>query len=117
VPALDHGIDEVRRADHHAVDPPTAQHAGGTEALQRIENAGGDVLAGRRLDRADDLALLDQSRVRVGAANLDLHASHAENTLLNLRPQPNAGGPAASRPLGVRKRSEDGSAITGTRWP
>ena len=83
--ALDHGIDEMRGADHHAVDAlrlpsSTARRCG--EAFQRIEDAGRDVLAGRRLHGAHHLAVLDQDGVGVGAADVDADASHASNTLL-----------------------------------
>ena len=61
------------------------ENAGRTEALQRIQDAGRDVLAGRRLDGAHHLAFFDQDSVGVGAAHVDADASHAENTLLKSR--------------------------------
>ena len=82
VPALDHGVDEMRGADHHAVDALARKHAGRAQALQRIEDARGHVLAGRRLHGAHHLAFLDQDGVGVGAAHVNANASHASNTLL-----------------------------------
>ena len=49
------------------------------------QDAGRDVLAGRRLDGAHHLAFFDQDSVGVGAAHVDADASHAENTLLKSR--------------------------------
>ena len=82
VPALDHGIDEVRGADHHAVDALALEHTRRSEAFDRIEDAGGDILAGRRLHGAHHFAVLDQDGVGVGAAHVNANASHASNTLL-----------------------------------
>jgi len=82
---LHHGVDEVRGADHHAVDLPAGQHAGRAQAFQGVQDAGRDVLAGRRLDGAHHLAFFDQDSVGVGAAHVDADASHAENTLLKSR--------------------------------
>ena len=90
MPALHNGIDEMRGADHHAIDllrraVGALQYAGRAELLQRVEDAGSHVLAGRRLDRAYDLAVLDQDGVGVGAADIDTDSSHDANTLLKSR--------------------------------
>ena len=83
--ALHDRIDEMRRADHHAVDALVLQRTGRTEVPERVQDTRGDVLAGRGLDGPHDLAVLDQNGVRVGAADIDADTSHDENTLLKSR--------------------------------
>lgn len=74
---LEHGVDEMRRADHDAVKR-TRRHVGMTaKQLQRRDDAAGHVLGGRRFDRMHDPAVLKQHRIGVGAANVDADASHA----------------------------------------
>jgi hypothetical protein len=75
--ALNHGIDEMRGADHHGVNRSSAHDPRGGEALERIENAACNVGRRRRLDGASDSALLDQHRVRVRPADIDADAPHA----------------------------------------
>jgi hypothetical protein len=73
---LHHGVDEVRGADHDGVDRPPAHRARRREARQRVEDAARHVGRRRCLDGARDLAVLDQHRIGVGAADVDANAPH-----------------------------------------
>ena len=73
---LHDGVDEMRRADHDGIDGLVADGAGCREAGERVEDPAGHVWRRRRLDGGAHPPLLDQHRIRVGAADVDADASH-----------------------------------------
>src|SRR5207249_6183508 len=115
---LHHGIDEMRRADHHTVDR-AARHLG--MAAQEIEHgndAAGHIFRRRRLDRMHDASVFEQHRIGIGAADIDPDAPHGcWNTERKSRSYPKARGPTCSSPFGVRKTGGAGRATTVTRMP
>jgi hypothetical protein len=70
----------VRRADHHRAHPGRVEGVLGLQAVQRRDDAGGDIPGRGRLDRGQHPVGpvgVDQDRVRVGATdvNADAHVS------------------------------------------
>jgi hypothetical protein len=75
--ALHHRVDKMRRADHHAVNPPRRDLLVAAQQVERADDAAGDVLARRRFDRVDDAPVFEQHGVGIGAADIDAYAAHA----------------------------------------
>ncbi len=76
--ALDHRVGEVRRADHHGVDPRERDRR--PEVADDGAHPRHHVGGGRRLDGAEDPGAVDQHGIRVGAADVDADALHDEKT-------------------------------------
>ena len=90
VTALDHGIDEMRGADHHAVDFFACRpHPSARRSTPRLFSDSRMPVVTSSLVGAltapHHLAVFDQDGVGIGAAHVDANASHAENTLLKSR--------------------------------
>ena len=118
--ALHHGVDEMRGADHHAVDAlPLRQHAGRAEALaaqSRMPVVTSSLVGAFTAPR--DLAVLDQDGVGVGAADVDADASHARKHAPEVDVvAEGARADMLAGPFGDRKTGGGGRAITVTRWP
>ena len=88
--ALHHGVDEMRGADHHAVEllqgrpRPSARRSSRRLFSESRMPVVTSSLVGA-LTAPEHLAVFDQDGVGVGAAHVDADASHAENTLLKSR--------------------------------
>ena len=74
--ALDDGVGEMRRADHHRVDPGRIDRTRRDETLQRRDDAVADLLGRGGLDRVQHALAVDQDGVGVGAADVDAEADH-----------------------------------------
>ena len=88
--ALHHGVDEMRGADHHAVELLQRAAASFSTPLDRrlFSESRMPVVTSSlvgALTAPHHLAVFDQDGVGVGAAHVDANASHAENTLLKSR--------------------------------
>ena len=70
LPALDHGIRELRGADHHRADGGSVLNLL-EDARERSDDALGDVFARALLDRRAHLAPIEQHGVRVRATDVD----------------------------------------------
>jgi hypothetical protein len=73
---LHDGIDEMRRADHDAVDFAARDFGMAGEGCECRYDAGGDIRRRRSLDRVHDTPVFEQHRVCVGAADIDADPPH-----------------------------------------
>ena len=71
IAALDDGVDEMRRADHDAVDRAPRDFGMAGQLGQRRHDAGGDIRRRRGLDRMHDVPVFEQHGIGVGAADID----------------------------------------------
>src|SRR5258707_15673385 len=76
MPALHHGVDEMRRADHDAVDRALRYLGMIRQQPERGDDAAGHIGAGGSFDRMHDASILQQHRIGIGAAHIDADPPH-----------------------------------------
>ena len=109
----------MRGATHHGLHALRADGAG--YILQCQTHAGQHIRRGRCFDGMQDLVILQQDGIRIGATHINPdaapHVGTPSKTERKSRSYPKARGPTKSKPRGERKTLGAGKATTVTRWP